>query len=110
MRAVVVVVAYAACAAPAPRPMSPPRGPETLAFEIREGAIDNYFFRRGPVAAHVVLTSGAAPRVLVVFPAGNEGVGLWFESGESADIAVTSPIAAAGSGAFHGVTVQLAIS
>jgi hypothetical protein len=110
MRAGLVVVACAACAAPAPRPASPPRGPETLAFEIREGAIDNYFFRRGPVAAHVALTSGASPRVLVVFPAGDEGVGLWFESGESADIALTSPIAAAGSGAFHGVTVQLSIT
>jgi hypothetical protein len=88
----------------------PPRGPETLAFELREGAIDNYFFRQGPVAAHVVLTSGAAPRVLVVFPAGDEGAGLWFESGESAEITATAPVIAAGSGAFHGVTVQLSIT
>ncbi len=108
-----VVAACAACATPAPRAtVAPPapRGPETLAFEINEGAIDNLFFRRGPVAAHVVLTSGTAPRVLVVFPAGNEGAGLWFESGESADITATAPIIAAGSGAFHGVTVQLSIT
>jgi hypothetical protein len=111
MRAGLVVAACAACAAPVPTIAPPaPRGPETLAFEIREGAIDNLFFRRGPVAAHVVLTSGAAPRVLVVFPAGNEGAGLWFASGESAEIAATAPVIAAGSGAFHGVTVQLSIT
>jgi hypothetical protein len=114
MRVGLVVAACAACV-PAPSRttvVSPPPAhvPETLAFEIREGAIDNLFYRRGPVAAHVALTSGAAPRVLVVFPAGNEGAGLWFESGETAEITATAPITAAGSGAFHGVTVQLSIT
>ncbi|HEY1548290.1 MAG TPA: hypothetical protein VGG28_10735, partial [Kofleriaceae bacterium] len=110
MRTGLVVAVCVACTHPSVAPPAP-RGPETLAFEIREGAIDNYFFRQGPVAAHVVLTSGAAPRVLVVFPAGDEGIGLWFESGESADITASSPVTtAAGSGAFRGITVQLAIS
>jgi hypothetical protein len=104
-----LVVAVCACTHVTVAP-PPPHGPETLAFEIREGAIDNLFFRAGPVAAHVALTSGAAPRVLVVFPAGNEGVGLWFESGESADLTASSPVTAAGSGAFHGVSVQLSIT
>jgi hypothetical protein len=51
---------------------------ETLAFEIDDGAIKNYFFRHGPVAAHVLVTAGAEPRVIVAFPAGNTGVGVWF--------------------------------
>ena len=44
---------------------------ETLAFALREGPSENLFFRRGPVAAHFVATSGTAPRVLFAFPAGN---------------------------------------
>src|SRR6185312_6001581 len=49
-----------------------------LAFQVREGRVLNYFLREGPVAAHLVLRSGPEPRILVVFPAGNSGVGLWF--------------------------------
>lgn len=51
--------------------------PELL-FAIEDGAIRNDFFRDGPVAAHVVLKSAAAPRLIVAFPAGNSGVGVWF--------------------------------
>ena len=49
-----------------------------LAFEVREGRILNDFLRQGPVSAHLVLRSGPAPRILIAFPAGNSGVGLWF--------------------------------
>ncbi|HEV8237033.1 MAG TPA: hypothetical protein VGP84_20620, partial [Gemmatimonadaceae bacterium] len=42
----------------------------------------------GPVAAHLLLRSGTEPRILVAFPAGNSGVGLWFEK-TSATIAWT---------------------
>jgi hypothetical protein len=52
--------------------------PAQLAFQVREGRIFNYFLREGPVAAHLVLRSGPQPRVLIAFPAGNSGVGLWF--------------------------------
>ncbi len=38
----------------------------------------NSFLRDGPVAAHLLLRSGSDPRILVAFPAGNSGVGLWF--------------------------------
>ena len=48
------------------------------AFEVREGGMVNYFLRQGPVSAHLVLRSGPAPRILMAFPAGNSGVGLWF--------------------------------
>ena len=50
-----------------------------LAFRIDEGRNINSFLREGPVAAHLLLRSGTEPRILVAFPAGNSGVGLWFE-------------------------------
>jgi hypothetical protein len=53
--------------------------PRTLAFRIDEGRNLNSFLRAGPVAAHLLLRSGHEPRILVAFPAGNSGVGLWFE-------------------------------
>ena len=49
-----------------------------LAFQVSEGGILNYFLRGGSVSAHLVLRAGPAPRILVAFPAGNSGVGLWF--------------------------------
>ena len=49
-----------------------------LQFSIEEGSIRNDFFRDGPVAAHIVLKSAANPRLVVAFPAGNSGVGVWF--------------------------------
>ena len=49
-----------------------------LRFGITSGELQNYFVRDGKVAAHLVLRSGAVPRILVAFPAGNSGVGLWF--------------------------------
>ncbi len=50
-----------------------------LAFRIDEGRNLNSFVRDGPVAAHLLLRSGTKPRILIAFPAGNSGVGLWFE-------------------------------
>jgi hypothetical protein len=50
-----------------------------LSFRIDEGRNINSFFQQGPVAAHLLLRSGNEPRILVAFPAGNSGVGLWFE-------------------------------
>lgn len=49
-----------------------------LALQVRAGKILNAFLREGPVAAHLVLRSGPAPRILIAFPAGNSGIGLWF--------------------------------
>ena len=50
-----------------------------LAFRIDEGRNINAFLRQGPVAAHLLLRSGSDPRILIAFPAGNSGTGLWFE-------------------------------
>jgi hypothetical protein len=55
-----------------------PGSSERLAFDVNEGLNLNSFLRAGPVAAHLLLRSGADPRILVAFPAGNSGVGLWF--------------------------------
>lgn len=55
-----------------------PAASSELAFQVREGRIFNYFLREGPVAAHLLLRSGPQPRILIAFPAGNSGVGLWF--------------------------------
>jgi hypothetical protein len=64
-------------------PVAPARAdtsanPAALAFRIDEGRNLNSFLRQGPVAAHLLLRSGPDPRLLVAFPAGNSGVGLWF--------------------------------
>src|SRR5256714_6197046 len=59
--------------AAAPQP-APPR----LDFEVQEGLNINRFVREGNVAAHLLLRSGTDPRILIAFPAGNSGVGLWF--------------------------------
>lgn len=50
-----------------------------LQFRVTEGRVLNAFHRQGDVAAHLLLSSGRQPRVLVAFPAGNSGVGVWFE-------------------------------
>ena len=51
---------------------------QPLSFDVSEGLNLNSFLRDGPVAAHLLLRSGTDPRILVAFPAGNSGVGLWF--------------------------------
>ena len=45
-----------------------------LAFDRTEGNIRHRFLRHGQVAAHVALTSGTTPRIIVAFPAGNRGI------------------------------------
>lgn len=54
-----------------------PAGPE-LAYRVVEGQNLNAFVRDGAVAAHLLLRNGVDPRILVAFPAGNSGVGIWF--------------------------------
>lgn len=58
---------------------TPPASPPGLSFQIDEGRNINSFVREGAVAAHLLLRSGTDPRILATFPAGNSGVGLWFE-------------------------------
>jgi len=62
---------------PAAAPLAGDDAP--LHFQVTEGRVLNAFHRQGDVAAHLLLSSGNKPRVLVAFPAGNSGVGVWFE-------------------------------
>jgi hypothetical protein len=57
-------------------------GEAAFHFEVKEGQNLNYFLRDGRTTAHLVLRSGQDPRILVAFPAGNSGVGLWFQQQE----------------------------
>ncbi len=68
--------------APAAQPaIAAPAAGQRLSFDVAEGLNMNSFLRDGPVAAHLLLRSGRDPRILVAFPAGNSGVGLWFAHG-----------------------------
>jgi hypothetical protein len=62
---------------------TPAAGAAPFHFEVKEGQNLNYFLRDGKTAAHLVLRSGQDPRILVAFPAGNSGVGLWFQRQEA---------------------------
>jgi hypothetical protein len=62
----------------APLAAADPASTQRLSFDVAEGLNLNSFLRAGPVAAHLVLRSGSDPRIIVAFPAGNSGVGLWF--------------------------------
>jgi hypothetical protein len=85
--ALLLLLATAAPAAPPPEAERSAAQPATprLEFEVREGRILNRFLRQGPVAAHLLLRGGTDPRIVIAFPAGDSGVGLWFEhrSGEA---------------------------
>jgi hypothetical protein len=86
----------------------------SLRFSVSEGRVQNEFFRQGPVAAHLVLTSGPAPRLVVAFPAGNSGAALWFAV-PSASITwqpvaeVTAAHRDLPDGALQGITAELGV-
>ncbi|AIF48644.1 lipoprotein [Dyella japonica A8] len=60
-------------------PGTDPGAKAPLQFRMTEGSIENAFFQQGDVAAHLLLSSGDKPRILVAFPAGDSGAGIWFE-------------------------------
>ncbi|MBX9683585.1 MAG: hypothetical protein K2X41_07325, partial [Hyphomicrobium sp.] len=84
---------------------APPRAPE-LRFSLVEGDNLNAFVREGKVAAHLLLRSGKEPRILVAFPAGNSGVGLWFAPLDRAAVwtldRAPMPLSSA-DGSLHGI-------
>jgi hypothetical protein len=57
---------------------TPAAAADRLQYQVTEGLNKNAFLQEGKVAAHLLLRSGRTPRILVAFPAGNSGVGLWF--------------------------------
>lgn len=72
-----MIVRFAAAALALAVPGAAVAAPE-LAYQVEEGLNLNLFLRDGAAAAHVLLRSGTEPRLLVAFPAGNSGTGLWF--------------------------------
>jgi len=49
-----------------------------LDYQVEEGLNTNRFVREDDVAAHLVLRAGTDARILIAFPAGDSGVGVWF--------------------------------
>ncbi|KWF12074.1 hypothetical protein [Burkholderia pseudomultivorans] len=60
-------------------PSNPPSNQAALSFRMDTGGQINAFYRQDKVAAHLLVRSSTKPRLLVVFPAGNSGTGLWFD-------------------------------
>ncbi|WP_412525777.1 hypothetical protein [Burkholderia lata] len=58
---------------------NPPSNNAALSFRMDSGGQINAFYRQDNVAAHLLARSSTKPRLLVVFPAGNSGTGLWFD-------------------------------
>lgn len=58
---------------------NPPSNNAALSFRMDTGGQINAFYRQDNVAAHLLVRSSTKPRLLVVFPAGNSGTGLWFD-------------------------------
>lgn len=52
---------------------------DVLHFRLQDGDIQNEFFRNNSISAHLLLSSGVLPRFITAFPAGNSGIGIWFE-------------------------------
>jgi hypothetical protein len=59
---------------------SPAFAEKPLALSMKVGGEQNSLYRDGPISAHVTLKPGNAPRLVVAFPAGNSGVGMWFKA------------------------------
>jgi hypothetical protein len=99
---------------PAARATTPDGQSSPLSFSVREGRQINAFYRQGPVAAHIVLDTDHTPRLIVAFPAGNSGVGLWFDAQAAApwgSVEKVEPVSrnAEGGGQLHGVTAEVSI-
>jgi hypothetical protein len=91
-------------------PLHAPAG-ELLQFDIDEPGVENHFYRRGGVAAHLLASSGPSPRLIVAFPAGNTGMGLWFKAdGKPASLGLASGTKVEGlerAGGMRGVRAHL---
>lgn len=81
-----------------------------LAYQLTEGRNLNAFVREDAVAAHLLLRNGTDPRIVVAFPAGNSGVGLWFErTSRPAAWRLDRPPRPVRRGAFNGVAARVSI-
>ena len=79
-----------------------------LNFKIQSGPTANHFFRQGSMSAHLSVRSGQRPRVIVAFPAGNSGAGLWFEDApDGLRLETTGDPHAIESAPYHGIKVVI---
>src|SRR5690606_2572301 len=83
-----------------------------LRFSVTQGRVHNEFLRDGPVAVHLVLISGTAPRMVLAFPAGNSGAALWLDAGTGSlswrqDVDLVALQGDTKTGSRRGVTAEL---
>lgn len=82
---------------------SPPSNNAALSFRMDAGGQINAFYRQDKVAAHLLVRSSTKPRLLVVFPAGNSGTGLWFDdTAQPVNWSLDTPPAALSAPDAHG--------
>jgi hypothetical protein len=92
---------------PATQVDEPPRPRPEIDVTLEEGRYLSRLYRRGPIAAHVEVRSGEAPRVVIAFPAGASAVGVLFEG--TAPLEIAGPIEEI-VGEDKGVTVPIRAS
>ena len=68
-----------------PKDESPRETEASLRFSVSEGQAENHFIRQDGISAHLNLRAHPAPRLIVAFPAGNSGAGLFFQKVASGD-------------------------
>lgn len=87
---------------------------EPLRFAIDDATTKNVFFRNGAVAAHLVTTSGQAPRLVVAFPAGNSGVAVFLDAADDANWSSAEHLRgvtrATADGVLNGVEFDISLS
>jgi glycogen debranching enzyme len=86
--------------------------PTALRFSVPQGGVLNEFYRDGPAAAHLVLTSGSAPRLVIAFPAGNSGAAIWLMAKSAPlawqpDVTIEPTELEVPGGVLHGITATL---
>ncbi len=74
--AAMAIAAWLLAAVPAAAALEPT--PTRLDYQVEEGLNIDRLVRADAVASHLVLRSGSDPRILIAFPAGDSGVGVWF--------------------------------
>src|SRR2546430_1085482 len=76
------------------RPAAAPPGAVqvNLRFDVQEGLNHNLFVQSPGQSSHAVVTTAERPRVLLTSPAGNSGVGLWFDPRQNPGLHVDSKL------------------
>ncbi|NTY37628.1 hypothetical protein [Burkholderia diffusa] len=83
-----------------------PSNNAALSFRMDTGSQINAFYRQDKVAAHLLARSSTKPRLLVVFPAGNSGTGLWFDdTAQPVNWSLDTPPSALSAPDTHGRTL-----